>query len=126
MKKLVIDETPKTPGVIFDPEKGSIYLKGRSIPENSVVFYQPVLEAMDEYIAKPHAETNLYVQLDYFSTSSSKCLLDLFKKLENIYKKGNKVTINWLYEDKDENIRDAGADYETMIDVPFKITAIHE
>jgi hypothetical protein len=64
------------------------------------------------------------IQLDYFSTSSSKCILDLFKKLENIMKKGKTAEIYWLYEDKDDNIRDAGADYETMIDVPFKILAI--
>jgi hypothetical protein len=50
--------------------------------------------------------------------------LDLFKKLENIIKKGKTAEIYWLYEDKDDNIRDAGADYETMIDVPFKIVAI--
>ena len=81
---------------------------------------------MDAHVNSPTTETNLYVQLDYFSTSSSKCILDLFKKLEEIHKKGNKVTINWLYEDKDENIRDAGADYETMIDVPFKIKAAEE
>jgi hypothetical protein len=55
---------------------------------------------------------------------TSKCLLDLFKKLENILKKGNKAEIHWLYENNDENIRDAGADYETMIEVPFKIIAL--
>jgi len=124
MALLVIEETPKTPGIILDPANGTILIKGRSIPENSLAFYQPVLEAMDEYANAPKDYTKMTIQLDYFSTSSSKCILDLFKKLENIMKKGKTAEIYWLYEDKDDNIRDAGADYETMIDVPFKIVAI--
>lgn len=124
MAKLVIDETPKTPGIILDTDNGTIEIKGRSIPENSLAFYQPVLEAMDEYANAPKDYTKMTIQLDYFSTSSSKCILDLFKKLENIIKKGKTAEIYWMYEDKDDNIRDAGADYETMIDVPFKILAI--
>ena len=124
MALLVIEETPKTPGIILDPANGSILIKGRCFPENSLAFYQPVLEAMDEYANAPKDYTKMTIQLDYFSTSSSKCILDLFKKLENIIKKGKTAEIYWLYEDKDDNIRDAGADYETMIDVPFKIVAI--
>lgn len=124
MARMVIEETTKTPGIILDPQEGTISIKGRSIPENSLAFYQPILEAMDQYANAPKDYTKMTIQLDYFSTSSSKCILDLFKKLENIIKKGKTAEIYWLYEDKDDNIRDAGADYETMIDVPFKIVAI--
>jgi hypothetical protein len=126
MKKLVIEETGKTPGVVFDFDNGTFDLRGRSIPENSLVFYQPVIEAMASYANSPLPETNVFIQLDYFSTSSSKCLLDIFKKLETIHRSGKKVTINWLHEQNDDNIRDAGVDYEAMVDVPFKIIAIQE
>jgi hypothetical protein len=80
MENLIIEETTKTPGVTFDFIEGTLTIKGRSIPENSVAFYEPVLTAMDSYSHAPKAISKIVIQLDYFITSSSKCLLDLFKK----------------------------------------------
>jgi hypothetical protein len=65
------------------------------------------------------------VQLEYFNTSSSKCILDVFKKLESIHKSGDKeVIINWYYEEDDEDMLEAGEDYESIIRVPFKMIEI--
>ena len=83
MGKISIEGTPKTPTVNFDPESGKMELKGRSIPENSIEFYKVIVDALDEYAKSPCAFTNVNIQLEYFNTSSSKCILDIFKKLEN-------------------------------------------
>jgi hypothetical protein len=66
------------------------------------------------------------VQLEYFNTSSSKCILDVFKKLEAINKGENDVLINWYYEEDDEDMLEAGEDYESIIRVPFKMIEIVE
>jgi hypothetical protein len=66
------------------------------------------------------------VQLEYFNTSSSKCILDVFKKLEAIHKAKHDVTINWFYEEDDEDMLEAGEDYESIIRVPFKMVAVIE
>ena len=44
MEKFVIKETAKTPSINFDPEHGLFEIKGKSIPENSIEFYSPLLE----------------------------------------------------------------------------------
>lgn len=126
MEKLFFDGTPKTPGVNFDASTGELLLKGRSIPENSIEFYKSLNEWLDEYSNSPKPNTTLNVQLEYFNTSSSKCLLDLFKRLENLGKKGNEVAINWYYEEDDEDMLEAGEDYQSIIDVPFKMIEIKE
>jgi hypothetical protein len=126
MEKIHYDGTPKTPGVEFDGNKGELRLKGRSIPENSIEFYKPLIDWLEEYISKPQSVTTLNIQLEYFNTSSSKCLLDLFKKLENLSKKGNEVVINWFYEEDDEDMLEAGEDYQSIIGVPFKMIEIQE
>jgi hypothetical protein len=64
------------------------------------------------------------IQLEYFNTSSSKCILDVFKKLEAIYKSGNEVVINWFYEEDDEDMLEAGEDYQSIIKIPFKMCEI--
>lgn len=126
MGKISIDGTSKTPTVYFDAEEGVMELKGRSIPENSIEFYKPIVESLDEYSKSPKSKTDVNIQLEYFNTSSSKCILDLFKKLESIHKGGNEVIINWHYEEDDEDMLEAGEDYQAIIKVPFKMIEVEE
>lgn len=124
MEPILIEGTPKTPSVKFDPEKGVIEIKGRSIPENSIEFYKPLVDWLEFYAKDPLKKTLVNVQLEYFNTSSSKCILDVFKKLEAIHKANNDVVINWYYEEDDEDMLEAGEDYESIIRVPFKMIEI--
>lgn len=123
MKTLSIDGSSKTPVVKFDPS-GLLEIKGRSIPENSIEFYRPLVDWLDEYVRTEQKDTVVNVQLEYFNTSSSKCILDVFKKLEAINKQGSSVQINWYYEEDDEDMLEAGEDYESIIKVPFKMIEI--
>jgi len=116
MEDIKIAPTQKTPSVSFSAN-GTLELKGRSIPENSLEFYKPLIDWLEAYSRNANGETNVHVQLEYFNTSSSKCLLDLFKRLENL----SKVVIHWYYEQDDEDMLEAGEDYEAIVSVPFKM-----
>ncbi len=124
MEPISIEGTPKTPTVMFDADKGLIEIKGRSIPENSIEFYKPLIDWLEKYGESPKEATTVNVQLEYFNTSSSKCILDVFKKLEAIHKAKNEVAINWYYEEDDEDMLEAGEDYDSIIRVPFKMVEI--
>ena len=117
MENLSLAGTPKTPTVEFNATAGTLLLKGRSIPENSIEFYKPILSWIEQYSGLGNAETTLQIQLEYFNTSSSKCLLDVFKRMETLT---GKVVIEWYYENDDEDMLEAGEDYEAIIHVPFK------
>ena len=121
MNSLVLEGSPKTPSINFDGEKGAFLIEGRSIPENSLDFYKPVMGWLDSYINEPQEETKVSIRLEYFNTSSSKCILDIFKKLETIFKRGNKVIINWHYEVDDEDMLEAGEDYQSIVKIPFNM-----
>jgi hypothetical protein len=124
MESISIEGTTKTPSVKLNPKTGVIEIKGRSIPENSIEFYRPIVEWLDEYAKNPNKKTTVNVQLEYFNTSSSKCILDIFKKLESLKKARNEVIINWYYEEDDEDMLESGEDYESIIRVPFKMIEI--
>lgn len=125
MEVIILEGTPKTPTVEFKPAEGYLLLKGRSIPENSIEFYKPLIEGLEAYNKNPQPTTKVDIQLEYFNTSSSKCVLDVLKKLEVI--NGNsQVTINWFYEEDDEDMLEAGEDYQTIINVPFKMIEVEE
>jgi hypothetical protein len=127
MNDFKIDAGAKTPHLYSDSEKGTIDISGKSIPENAVEFYRPVFEWLDAYIQQPQPETKVTVQLEYFNTSSSKCLLDIFRRLETLQNSGRgKVTIHWLYEEEDEDMMEAGDDYQTIVKIPFVIRKIEQ
>jgi hypothetical protein len=126
MEPISIDSTPKTPSIKFIQEEGVLEIKGRSIPENSIEFYKPLVDWLEHYAKGPLNKTLVNIQLEYFNTSSSKCILDVFKKLEAIHKLKHDVTINWYYEEDDEDMLEAGEDYESIIRVPFKMIEIVE
>ena len=126
MTNILLDGSPKTPTVHFDGETGILELRGRSIPENSIEFYKPLIDWIDQYARAPRPQTQLRVQLEYFNTSSSKCILDLFKKLENVRSSGNEVLVLWHYETDDEDMLEAGEDYQAIISLPFKMIQVEE
>lgn len=129
MESIQIEGTPKTPDVNFQADKGIIEIKGRSIPENSIEFYKPLVDWLDDYKQSPKDVTEVNIQLEYFNTSSSKCILDVFKKLEAIHtnkEHESKVVINWYYEEDDEDMLEAGEDYQSILRIPFEMKEIEE
>ena len=125
MDPIKIEGTPKTQTVIFDGDSGVLEIKGRSIPENAVEFYKPLIDWIGSYVDGAKDNTVVNVQLEYFNTSSSKCILDVFKKLESINAKTS-ITINWHFEEDDEDMLEAGEDYQAIINIPFKMIEMEE
>jgi hypothetical protein len=123
MKDLSLEGSAKTPTIDFKSE-GELLIKGRSIPENSIEFYKPLIDWISEYSENPKGQTLVNIQLEYFNTSSSKCILDVFKKLESISE--SEVSIKWFYEEDDEDMLEAGEDYEAIIDLKFEMIEVEE
>ena len=116
-----IERTRKTPEVRFDASAGRLILSGRSIPENSIGFYRPVIDWVDGMVTSSNATpVVVFVQLEYFNTSSSKCLLDLFKRLEKM----ESVEVHWHYDSDDEDMLEAGEDYDHIVDLPFRFIEV--
>lgn len=126
MENIIIEGTSKTPEVNFIANEGRLELRGRSIPENSIDFYQELNDWIIEYGSNPQSETIFEVKLEYFNTSSSKCLLDLFKLLEKINGKGTQVEVKWFFEEDDEDMEEAGEDYNAIVSLPFTKVKVEE
>ena len=120
MTDILLEGTAKTPEVKFSIDPISMSLSGRSIPENSIEFYKPLLDWVDQSIQSHHKEICISVKLEYFNTSSSKCLMDLFKRIE---KAAPTASVDWYYEEEDEDMLEAGEDYDAIIDIPFRLIA---
>ena len=120
METIKIQGTEDTPKVILYKEKDILEISGRSLPEDVASFYEPVLTWLDEYAQEPNSKTIFNFKLVYFNTASSKLLLDILMKLEEIHESGNDVLIKWHFPEDDEDMEEAGEEYADIVDVPFE------
>ena len=120
MTTLRIEPEDDTPMVNLSKEKGVFEISGKSMPEDVVFFYQPVLDWMDAYKADPLDKTVFDFKLIYFNTASSKLILDLLLFLEEIQEKGNEILVRWHSLATDEDMHEAGEEYADMTDLKFE------
>jgi hypothetical protein len=120
METIKIQGTEDTPKVILDKEKEIMEISGRSLPEDVASFYEPVLTWLEEYAQSPNKKTIFNFKLVYFNTASSKLLLDILMKLEEIHEAGHDVLIRWHFPEDDEDMEEAGEEYADIVDVPFE------
>jgi len=111
--------TEATPSIILDHTTGVFEISGRSLPEDASTFYQPMLDWIDKYAEKPQSKTVLIFKLEYFNTTSSKLILSLLNKLEEIHNNESNVHISWYYHEDDIDTKDAGEEFADLYDFPF-------
>lgn len=124
--KFVVEASAKTPTVELDADKGVLLFRGRAIPENTIDFFQPINNWVEKYCQFPKEETTLQIRLEYFNTSSSKCILDLFRKFESLNRDKSKVSVQWFFESGDEDMEEAGEDYQAIVRLPFHMIEVEE
>jgi hypothetical protein len=120
MNTLTREATSKTPMIYLSAEEGRFEIKGRSIPGDAEVFWGPVLDWFEGYGSNPSDSTEVKIDLEYFNISSSKRLLFLLYKLNEIAETGKDVRIKWFYREDDEDMFEVGQDYAFMVKVPFE------
>lgn len=125
MGKLEIEATTNTPYANIDSEKGIIELKGTSYPEDPVGFYEIILNWIDTNFNTLSQKVEVNVKLEYFNTSTSKCLFKLFQVLGKKKRDHeNEITVNWFFREHDEDMQEAGAAYEGISQLPFKLVEL--
>lgn len=120
MEIIKIMGTDDTPTVILDSVNEIFEISGRSLPEDVTAFYDPILSWLDDYTSSPNSKTIFTFKLVYFNTASSKLLLDILMKLEQMKENGQDVLVRWYYPEDDEDMQEAGEEYADIVDVPFE------
>lgn len=120
MEKIIREATDETPKVILDVESGEFEFSGKSLPEDVTTFFNPILDWFDNYSVSPSAETKVVFKMDYFNTASSKLILDILMKLEEINEEHGGIQIDWYFREDDEDMEEAGEEYADIVDVPFE------
>lgn len=121
MEKLVVYATVKTPLIDFNAQTGVMLIQGRSIPQDSELFWEPILKWFYAYAVEPAPRTHFIFDLEYFNISSSKRILFLLYKMAEMHDLEFDISVEWRCQDGDIDMREVGNDYACMVNVPFNI-----
>lgn len=121
MESLKLESTGTTPEVHLNAENGVFEIAGISDEQDALGFYYPVIQWLDTYLNHPLEETTLNLRLKYFNTASSKALFELFKRLNELKKKGKKVTANWYYPAGDDSIKEDIEYFTDLTSLPINV-----
>lgn len=125
MQNFILEATKTTPFVRLSAADGVFEIKGKSHSEDSLGFFRRIIEQLAQYqSAQPKLTADIF--LEYFNTSSAKCLFDVTKALEKIQDKGYDVEVNWFYEEDDMDMIEIGEDYADLSDVKFNFIGVRE
>jgi SiaC family regulatory phosphoprotein len=129
MQKLYFPPTNNSPEIYFSPEEMIFFMRGISSPEDVRGMYYPVTEWIRNYIdSLLEGHSNNYssnsplkfqVDLEYFNSSSAKFLFDIFLELKRLVSSGIPVTVEWIYDEADSDLQEAGSDIASLIDMKF-------
>lgn len=121
MNDLTINADKDTLNISCDSATGIIAMKGVSYPQDAADFFNPVFDWLENYINTISGQVILNLHIDYLNTSSTKCLFDFIDRMEEYYKQGNEVQVNWYYESDDEDIKETGLEFREDIKLPFSV-----
>ena len=114
MSNLKISETKSTPEVLGDFENGTLEIKGNCFPENSILFFEELLNWMDLLSNSNLNKFILNCELNYIASSSVMHFYKLMQKTEQIFS-ADKIEITWKYEEDDEDIQNLGEEFKKLI-----------
>jgi hypothetical protein len=109
MENLKLEETKYTPAISLDTN-GTISMIGKSYPENTFEYYQPVMNWVEEYFGSGNTKLTVNMEITYFNSSSSKLFFDFFDLLEE--NNNDDLVINWIYDEENETALEAGEDFK--------------
>ena len=116
--------TKKTPKVIFDHEKGYFEISGIAMPEDTVLFFNPLIKKLREYLKATEVPIKFFFDIYYFNSLSSKKLYDIFNVIDEFSINGKEILVSWNYEEDDECMEDAGILFKENTKVPFEMVKV--
>lgn len=121
MENLFIKKTDETLEINFNAETGVLEMNGSSYPENSIEFFEPLVNWISNYMLEITGKITMNLRLDYLNSSSIKFISDIVDKLSLYSSSGADVEVNWFYKSEDDDILEMGEDLKEDTSLTFNI-----
>jgi hypothetical protein len=126
MEDLKLRKTQYLPEVDFSASTGLLSIKGRSISENPLPFYEVIIHWLNDYFVKPQPKTTLSFYIEYANSGTAKMLYNIIEALESFSKRGYNCEVIWYFEEDDESIEDLGEYLKSSFSIPVSIVCMFD
>ncbi len=109
-----------SPKISYDKSIQQLSISERSVQENPEPWYNKLWEQLSDAIATKQLSSIRFL-MDYFNTASAK---QLYRLLQKITTSSQTVEIIWAYEADDEDMQEAGEDFQEMLKTKFTFECI--
>ena len=141
MDSLIVEGTPTTAAISYNIQAKRYTLSGKSMHEDAMHFYQPIMNWMDrfeEWILERF--NNHFIQekhtfvfdLDYYNSTAGKYIYQIIEKIDKIYveidNNHNKshsqveIEIKWLFGEDDEFMQEAGEEMQDITELDIQVS----
>ena len=115
-----------SPSVYFNPTRGIMDLRGRSCPENPLRFFEHLFKGLRRFQLEGYSSLTINMGFEYFNTSSSKCIYNMFRILDVMHQNGITICVKWFYEEGDNDMHESGEDLSSFFTFPFRFIKVNE
>ncbi len=128
MKDLEIASTKNSPLISYDKKKGVLLFKGVCHPENVKEVFQPVIEWFADLPKSadllPPQGVRVVFSFRYLNSASLKHVAMLLQKMNEVSQKGVTITVEWQYEEDDEDMKETCIELFSFMDIKLNYTVV--
>lgn len=128
MKDLEIASTKNSPLISYDKKKGVLLFKGVCHPENVKEVFQPVFEWFADLPKSvdllPPQGVRVVFSFRYLNSASLKHVAMLLQKMNEVSQKGVTITVEWQYEEDDEDMKETCIELFSFMDIKLNYTVV--
>lgn len=117
MGNLFIAATKNTPEIIF-LKNGELQIKGSSIPEDSVIFYKPLIIWLEDFLINHPPYISITLEFEYINTSSLVHIIKILNLLIQKILQTNSLKIIWKFDPEDEDSFEQGETIQKIVKHP--------
>jgi len=117
--RIEIEPTERSPRIILNSSENRIEIEGISMINHPLNFFTPVFYWLEKIKETKPPHLSLHINLNFFNTYTSKIILKILQKAVEMESEDCKVKYYWYHEEDDEEIKEAGEHYASIINRQF-------
>lgn len=108
------------PKIVYHEKKGHIIISGRSTSLEVEKYLKEFIEYFLITFHKFPCSITLEIDLDYINTQARVVIRQFLRNLKDIFSNSDhQLTVKWIYESDDEELREDGEEYSSSLGIPF-------
>lgn len=119
----LLNPTKTTPKITWDALNGVLSITGYSFPENAKKVYDPIEAFIKKLVPYTHALT-LNLEIHHCCSSSVLALYRVITALGDHATDGTQITVNWKYEEGDEDLERIGQEFQKLSEIPINFILV--